>query len=286
MTASYAFPARRAPMNPDLEKLIPLQEADREIARLKNEIAALPRRVAVIEEQLAGTSARLEKAKEALAADQRNRRRLETEIQGQMEKISKYREQSLAVKTNEQYKALMHEIEFAQKEIRAAEDRELEAMVDAESQEAERKAAEAELREETAEIEKEKVEARTRTEEDERQLAEWNGKRDVLRAGISAEVMERYDRVLAHRKDSALAEARDHQCGACHVMLRPQTYAEIRTNEKIVLCDSCSRILYYDPAHEPPAAAPARPKAKRRAAAEEEPETGAEEPVAEAGSSV
>lgn len=270
-------------MNPDLERLISLQEADREIARLTNEIAALPRRVAVIEEKLAGTRARLEKAKEALAADQRNRRRLETEIQGRQEKISKYRDQSLAVKTNEQYKALMHEIEFAQKEIRACEDKMLEAMVDAETQEAERKAAEAELKEETAEIEKEKAEARTRTEEDERQLAEWNGKRDVLRAGISVEVLERYDRVLAHRKDSALAEARDHQCGACHVMLRPQTYAEIRTNEKIMLCDSCSRILYYDPAHEPPAAAP--PKSKRRAPAEEEPETGAEESVAEAGSS-
>ncbi len=273
-------------MNPDLEKLIPLQEADWEIARLKNEIAALPRRVAVIEEQLAGTRARIEKAKEALAADQRNRRRLETEIQGQQEKISKYRDQSLAVKTNEQYKALMHEIEFAQKEIRAAEDHMLEAMVDAETQEAERKSAEVELKEETAAIEREKTEARTRTEEDERQLAEWNGKRDGLRAGISAEVVERYDRVLAHRKDSALAEARAHQCGACHVMLRPQTYAEIRTNEQIVLCDSCSRILYYDPAHEPPAPEPARSKSKRRAAAVDEAETGAEGPLAETGSSV
>ena len=87
-------------MNPDLEKLISLQEADREVFRLKEEIAALPRRVAVIEEKLAGTRARLEKAKDALAADQRNRRRLETEIQAQQEKISKYRDQSLAVKTN------------------------------------------------------------------------------------------------------------------------------------------------------------------------------------------
>ena len=273
-------------MNPDLEKLISLAEADREVLRLKEEIALLPRRVAVIEEQLAGTRARLEKAKEALAADQRNRRRLETEIQGHQEKISKYRDQSLIVKTNDQYKALMHEIEFAQKEIRACEDKMLEAMVDSEAQEAELKAAEAELKEETAEIEKEKAVARERTAVDEEQLAEWNAKRNGLRAGITADVVERYDRVLAHRKDSALAEARAHQCGACHVMLRPQTYAEIRTNAQIVECDSCSRILYYDPSHEPPPPEPARPKSKRRAAAADEPETGAEESVAEAGSSV
>jgi hypothetical protein len=273
-------------MNPDLEKLISLQEADREVFRLKEDIAALPRRVAVIEEKLAATRARLEKAKEALAADQRNRRRLETEIQAQQEKISKYRDQSLAVKTNDQYRALMHEIEFAQKEVRACEDKMLEAMVDSEAQEAELKAAEAELREETAEIEKEKTEARERTEADEQQLAEWNAKRNGLRAGISPDVVERYDRVLAHRKDSALAEARDHQCGACHVVLRPQTYAEVRTNAQIVSCDSCGRILYYDPSHEPPAPAPARPKSKRRPSAVDEPEAGAEEPVAEAGSSV
>lgn len=272
-------------MNPDLEKLISLQEADLETARLKGEIAALPRRVAVIEEKLAGTRSRIEKAKEALAADQRNRRRLETEIQAQQEKISKYRDQSLAVKTNEQYRALMHEVEFAQKEIRSCEDKMLEAMVDSESQEAQLKAAEAELKEETAEIEKEKREAQARTEEDERQLAEWDAKRNALRVGISADVVERYDRVLAHRKDSALAEARAHQCGACHVVLRPQTYAEIRTNEKIMLCDSCSRILYYDPSHEPPPEAPARAKTKRRTALADEPEAGVEEPVAEAGSS-
>ncbi|MGH9603154.1 MAG: zinc ribbon domain-containing protein [Terriglobales bacterium] len=273
-------------MNPDLEKLISLQAADREVFRLKEEIAALPRRVAVIEERLAGTRARLEKAKEALAADQRNRRRLETEIQAQNEKISKYRDQSLAVKTNDQYKALMHEIEFAQKEIRSCEDKMLEAMVDSEAQEAELKTAEAELKEETAEIEKEKVEARERTAIDEQQLAEWNTKRNALRAGINLEVVERYDRLLAHRKDSALAEARAHQCGACHVMLRPQTYAEIRTNAQIVVCDSCSRILYYDPSHEPPAPEPARSKSKRRTVAADEAEAGAEEPVAEAGSSV
>jgi len=271
-------------MNPDLEKLISLQQADHEIFRLKEEIAALPRRVAVIEEKLAGTRSRLEKAKEALAADQRNRRRLETEIQAQQEKISKYRDQSLIVKTNDQYKALMHEIEFAQREIRACEDKMLEAMVDSETQEAELKAAEAEMKEETAEIEKEKAEARERTTIDEQQLAEWNAKRNLLRAGISADVAERYDRVLAHRKDSALAEARAHQCGACHVMLRPQTYAEIRTNQNIVLCDSCSRILYYDASHEPPPP-PASRTGRKRAGSAGTAEADAEDSVAETNSS-
>ena len=168
-------------MLPDVQNLIALQQADREILRLKEEIAALPKRVAAIEERLAGTKAVLEKAKSAVKADEAARRKYETAIQDQQQKISKYRDQSLAVKTNEQYKALLHEIQFAEQDIRANEDKILELMVNAEIREKDVKAAEAKLKAETAEIEKEKVEARQRTAEDEKQLAEWNAKRDSAR---------------------------------------------------------------------------------------------------------
>src|SRR4029077_7994007 len=104
-------------MLPDVEKLIALQQADREILRLKEEIAALPRRVAAIGERLAGTTAVLEKAKTAVKADEAARRKYESAILDQQQKISKYRDQSLAVKTNEQYKALLHEIQFAEQDI-------------------------------------------------------------------------------------------------------------------------------------------------------------------------
>ena len=84
-----------------------LQQADREILRLNQEIAALPKRVAAIEEKLAGTKAGLERAKAAVKADEATKRKHESAIQDLQGKISKYRDQSLAVKTNEQYKALL-----------------------------------------------------------------------------------------------------------------------------------------------------------------------------------
>ncbi|MGH9668486.1 MAG: zinc ribbon domain-containing protein [Terriglobales bacterium] len=235
-------------MHPDLEKLIALQQADVEIARLREEIETLPRRVAAIEATLAGTKAQIEKAQQALAANQSARRKLETEIQDHREKISKYREQSLAVKTNEQYKALLHEIEFAEQHIRAYEDKILEGMVDSEAREASLKAAEAELRAEMAEIDKEKVEARARTAADEKQLEEWVRKREQLRAAIPDDYLGHYDRVVKLRKN-AVAEARAQKCMACNVLLRPQTYNELRSNEKLITCDSCGRIIYYDASH-------------------------------------
>ena len=247
-------------MNPDLEKLIALQEADREIERLNQEIALLPRRVAAIESKLADTRARIEKAKAAIAAAQKDRKKLDTEIQDHQQKISKYRDQSLAVKTNEQYKALLQEITFAEQAIRACEDKILDGMLAVETQEKNQKAAEAELKQETAEIEQEKTEARTRTEEDQKQLADWAARRNLLRSEISADVVPYYDRVVTLRK-SGIAEVReDSKCGACNVMLRPQTYNEVRANDRVIACDSCGRILYYVPPPEPepaPGRAPA-----------------------------
>jgi len=236
-------------MLPDIDKLLELQVADKEIRKLQDEVAALPKRVAVIEQKLAGTKAHLEKARTAAKGDETNRKKFETNIKDLQARISKYRDQSLDVKTNDQYKALLHEIQFAEQEIRLNEDRILEVMVNVEAREKEVKAAEAELKAETAEIEKEKQEARKVTAEDQKKLAEWNAKRDVLRHGISEDILRQYERVMKFR-GSGLAEVRDHKCMGCQVMLRPQIYNEVRNGEKVMFCESCQRIYHYNPANE------------------------------------
>ena len=236
-------------MLPDIENLLKLQDTDKEIRRLQDEIAEFPKRVAVIEQRLAGTKVQLEKAQASVKADEANRRKYETAISDLRGKISKYRDQSLDVKTNDQYKALLHEIEFAEKEIAANEDKILELMVNADARDKEVKAAQVELKAETAEIEKEKQEARQRTAEDEKLLAEWRAKRNQIRAGVTEDLLRHYERVSKFR-GSGIAEVRDHQCMACRVMLRPQTYNEVRSGQQTVVCDSCQRILYFNPAEE------------------------------------
>lgn len=250
-------------MLPEVQKLIELQQADREILRLKEEIAALPKKVALIEAKLAGTKAVLENAKAAVKADDAARRKHEQAILDEQGKISKFRDQSLAVKTNEQYKALLHEIQFAEQGIRTHEDKILELMVNAETREKEVKAAEAELKEEAADIEREKAEARQRTAEDEKLLAEWTAKREQARAGVDESLLRQYDRVAKYR-GTGLSEVRDHKCLACQVMLRPQTYNEVRSGTSVVICDSCQRVFYYDHANDAPVAAPMPVHHKRR----------------------
>src|SRR5512143_1264669 len=106
-------------MHSDLAKLMDLQQVEGEIARLSAEIASLPKRFQVIEAKLNSAKDRVEKAKAAIKADEMAKRKYESEISGQHEKIRKFREQSSSVKTNDQYKALMNEVSFAEQEIRS-----------------------------------------------------------------------------------------------------------------------------------------------------------------------
>src|SRR5215470_15475314 len=256
-------------MNSDLQNLIELEKTDREIARLSDEIAALPKRVATIEEKLADDKAAVEHAKTAIKSNEAGRRKLESDIQTAQQKIIKYREQSSSVKTNEEYRALMHEVEFTEKQISGAEDKILELMIALEAEEKALKTAETQMKAETVEVEKEKTEARKRTEEDEKLLADLGSKRSQLRSGISDSALSHYDRVMRQRK-SAIAEARGQKCMACFVLLRPQTWEEVRTNQNINTCSSCGRIFYYDPANEPPPEPPAKKPKPRAVQAESE----------------
>jgi len=124
------------------------------------------------------------------------------------------------------------------------------------------KAAQAELKAEAAEIEKEKIEARQRTAEDEKQLVEWRAKRDQMRAGVNEDLLRHYERVSKFR-GSGISEVRDHKCMACQVMLRPQIYNDVRTGQQTVICDSCQRILYFNPANEMQALEPEHKRSRR-----------------------
>lgn len=219
-----------------------LQAADREIARLRQEIAGLPKRISDVEAKLHTAKAQVEAARARIKAGEAARRKHDADIEASRQKISKYRDQSLEVKTNDQYKALMHEIGFAEQAIRETEDKILETMLDAEEQAKLVQSAEAELKKQTAIIEREKTEVHAQTEQDERELAEWNAKRNQLRADINSDTLAHYDRVLRLR-GSGVAEIRDGKCAACNVLLRPQELQEAMTQEQVMTCASCGRIL-------------------------------------------
>jgi predicted nucleic acid-binding Zn-ribbon protein len=127
-------------------------------------------------------------------------------------------------------------------------------MLDVENREKQLKLTETEQKRQQAQVGQEKVAAREHTEKHERALNELLPQREALRKGVSADTLRHYDRVLRLR-GSALAEARDQYCQVCHVMMRPQVFQDVMGGSQVLTCDSCSRILYFNPANATPAPA-------------------------------
>src|SRR5580658_1955153 len=105
-------------MLPDLKLVIRLQVVDNRLTDLNREISALPKHIAEIEKKLVSHQRKLEADRAALAANQKERKKCDTDIQTQEQKISKLKDQMLEAKTNDVYRAFQNEIDFCQKEIR------------------------------------------------------------------------------------------------------------------------------------------------------------------------
>ncbi len=234
-------------MLPDIQHAIRLQILDDRSAVLTKEIATLPKHIAEIERKLEGHQRRLEQDKAALAANQRDRKRLEGEIQSHDQKISKLKAQMMDAKTNDQYRAFQHEIDFAGQEIRKAEDRILELMTEAEPLDKNVKAAEASLAVQRKDVEAEKSSARDRTAADQKEIDSLKTERAEIVGAMTPSLVSNYERIRKGRAGVGIAEAVNGRCSRCNIGLRPQFYQDLKKGEKIMTCESCGRILYYNP---------------------------------------
>ncbi len=234
-------------MLPDLALALRLQALDRKIASLENEIAILPKHTAEIEKKVDTHTRRLEADRAALAANQRDRKKLEGDIQLHQQKLSKLKDQMAQAKTNEQYQAFQHEIAFAEGEVRKGEDKILELMEKSEPLEKNVKTAESELQKEQQQVEAEKTRARERTALDERELAETQIGRKSVASEMTANFYKEYERLRKKTKNRPIADATEGRCDACQIALRPQLFQDLRRGDEIMFCESCGRILTYNP---------------------------------------
>ena len=235
-------------MHPDIRLVIELQSLDQRIAALEKEIAALPKHIAAIEKTLETHVRRLEADKAALSANQKDRKKLEGDIQMHEQKISKLKDQMLSAKNNEQYRAFQNEIDYIQKEIRKAEDRILELMAESELLEGNVRKADTALKEEKQQVEAEKTQARERTAADQSQLDQHRAQRSEAAGKLPPPTLNTYDRVRKKWSGSAVGEAVSGRCSACQIVIRPQYLQDLKRGDQLMLCESCGRFLFYNPA--------------------------------------
>jgi predicted nucleic acid-binding Zn-ribbon protein len=234
-------------MHPDTHLVIQLQSLDQKITALEKEIAALPKHIATIEKALESHNRRLEADRAALLANQKDRKKLEGDIQVHQQKVSKLKEQMLGAKTNEQYKAFQHEIEYAEKEIRKAEDRILELMTESEPLDGNVKKADAALKEEKVVVEEEKGRARKRTTENQGFADIHRAQRAEVVTKLPKATVNVYERIRVKLGGVTIAEVVNSRCQACQITIRPQYLQDLRKGTELMRCEQCGRFLYINP---------------------------------------
>lgn len=241
-------------MHPDLERLVKLQALDTDLQQLKRTVETEEERRRAVEEAVSAQQATVAAARARLADNQHVRREVEKELAQVQARLSRYKDQLMAVKTNKEYHAMQTEIATAEAEVRKFEDRILETMVEADDVNADLKAAEQALSkaqtDATAAIKKLGEETAAARQSVTIRAAE----RAALAKEMPRNTVEMFE-TIASRRGAAMAEVRDGHCSVCHVRLRPKLVQDIRQHNVIMQCDSCQRILYY----QPPAASAVQP---------------------------
>ena len=235
-------------MTQDLERLINLQHLDSRIHDARQAIAAHPQRLADADARLAEAEAAVEITRHRLKDSQDSRRTLEKDAALYQSRLTKFKDQLSAVKTNREYTAMQHEIATAQTDLGAAEEKVLERMMEGDAVAADLKQAEAALASLRKQVEAEKKELAEELAGVQGSLAKASESRASLVKELEPRLLALFEQVARARKGVALCRAtRDGLCSVCHVRLRPAVFQQVRHNDTIVQCDSCQRILYYVP---------------------------------------
>jgi uncharacterized protein len=240
-------------MSPDIERVIALQRLDSAVLDAERRLADEPEREKGFETRLESAREHLASAKHRLTENQNARREIEKDVAIQQARLSKFRGQLMDVKTNREYQAIQHEIEIAQNEVRALEEKILERMIEADDLTAAHKRADAALAAEQKAVETDRRKMLEENGDLKAALERISSERLTLVAAIDKKLLAIFELVARKRNGIAVAEARDGICTICHVRLRPQVFNTVLRNDQIIQCDTCNRILYSTPKPAPAA---------------------------------
>jgi predicted nucleic acid-binding Zn-ribbon protein len=212
------------------------------------EIRDIPQRKSDIEAQLAGSIQKLETACDSRKHTEASLKELELEVESLKEQITKYQQQQMEAKTNDQYRAFVKEIGVVEQQVKELEDKEIALMEDLEKGKAIEDECEERLATERAGIADELAELDDRAAALNERLEGMKQDRQRAAEQCDKGLLQKYSRIMNNKRDFAvvMVEPGGH-CGGCHMKLPPQVTNDARNPTKIVACNFCGRIVYNPP---------------------------------------
>lgn len=234
-------------MLPALLTLREVQHLDDELRVVDGRLADAPRALAAIDREETEARGRLEQAERALEENGAARRRAEAELEDAEAAVEKYEGQLLGASSNVEYKGLQTQIGRTRERISGVEDRILELMEDEGRLKKERADERAGFREAAARMEKQREKVRALQRENRAERETLLGRRKEAASRLTDALLARYERVRSAKGGRAVAVVSVDRCTACHVRLRPQLFEDLRAGRQVLTCESCARLLCYEP---------------------------------------
>ena len=226
--------------------LIDLQKAISRIEYLEHFISDGPSILEDIDKNIKEEEEAFQNKKDAFETIQKNKRQQEGNLQLLQSKLEKYKEQSMAVKSNKEYQAILQEIELCEKEIEKAEEDVIVKMYEIDKLESELKKDEKEHIKAKKALEEKRKNTEQELADAEIEIVKLKAKKEDLEKSLPEDVLEEFNNILSIRDGVAISLAKNGICQACKIRVRPQVYLELKTSDKLQSCDNCNRYLYRE----------------------------------------
>ena len=234
-------------INEQLKILVELQKIDGEIYLLKKELAAHPEHQKKSEEAFEKKKANLKVAEAELKAVQLKQKEKEGDLQAKEEKVKKLQGQLYQLKSNKEYSAMELEIKGLKADDSLLEE-DIIRLIDAVEAAKSKVAKEKEFLSSEEKKFKEELEVlKKRADEIAAQVSSYEEKRKAFVPNVDPRMVSQYEKILKSREGLAIVPVRNNACGGCHLGLPPQMVNEIQMQDKLIVCESCARLLYWMP---------------------------------------
>lgn len=228
-----------------IEKLLVLQDRDRKISKLKEELLHIPAERYQHESRLTSTQSALEAAKQRIKQLESDRKKLELDVEAKKQQIERYALQQFQTKKNEEYRALAHEIEMCRDVIVKLDDQQLEIMEQMDAAQKEAVSATQSASEAKKVIDARLADLASREKNLNEELAQLESNRAELAGAVEEDTRSRYERLLRNKGHNVVVGVQHGVCGGCHMTLNRQVLVTCKQEHEVITCPNCARILYY-----------------------------------------
>jgi predicted nucleic acid-binding Zn-ribbon protein len=228
-----------------IEKLLILQDRDRKILKVRDELARIPSERNELQAKLASAQGHLETAKLKVKQIESDRKKLELDVDAKKQQIEKYSLQQFQTKKNEEYRALAHEIDACKEVIVKLEDEQLELMERGEAAQKQVVAASQVAAEAKKNIESRLGDLASREQNLQKELATLDANRGDLAEAVDSSIRSKYERLAKQKGQNVVVGIQHGVCGGCHMQLSRATVVGCQAEQEVVTCTNCGRILYY-----------------------------------------